>query len=270
MRIRIALAQILYDSQIEKNLESIRAKIEEAKLRTADIVCFPECALSGYGPAHYTSKEEFKPEEIELAVQEVKNLAQNHEINVILGTHRLVDDKWLNSSVLIAGNGRIRGSYDKTHLTSGDNDFYQKGDDVRTFNFAGITVGIQICFDLRFPELFRLLALEGAQVIFMPTYACGPRTRWKISVIEAHVRSRAAENGVFAAIVNSAGPYMNSPSMVVDPDGLIIAQSNLEIEGLLVAEVNLTQPRRMPDFLKLRRTDLFNFERINHKKSSKQ
>jgi len=270
MRIRLALAQILYDSQIEKNLESIKAKIEEAKLRSADILCFPECALSGYGPAHYTTKDELKADEIDLAIQEVKSLAQNHEINVIVGTHRFHEDKWLNSAILIAGNGRIRGTYDKAHLTNGDNDFYEKGSDIRTFNFAGINVGVQICFDLRFPELFRLLALEGAQVIFMPTYACGPRTRWKISVIEAHVRSRAAENGVFAATVNAAGPYMNSPSMVCDPDGLIIAQSNLEIEGLLVAEINLTQPRRMPDFLKLRRNDLLTFERTAPKKNAKQ
>lgn len=270
MRIKLALAQILYDAQIEKNLESIKAKIEEAKLRNADILCFPECALSGYGPAHYTTKEELKPDEIDVALQEVKSLAQKHEINIILGTHRFHEDKWFNSAVLIAGSGRLRGTYDKAHLTTGDGDFYHKGNDLRTFNFAGISVGVQICFDQRFPELFRLLALEGAQVIFMPTYACGPRTRWKISVIEAHMRSRAAENGLFVAMVNSAGPYMNCPSMVVDPDGLIVAQSNLEIEGLLVAEINLTQPRRMPDFLKLRRSDLVTFERATPKKNSKQ
>jgi len=265
VKLTLALAQMLYDSDINKNLQSIKAMIEAAESRDADILCFPECALSGYGPAHYTSSDEFDSGEIENALHEVRDYAQKHELNLVLGTNLSKGGSWYNAAMLISASGRLRGAYLKTHLTPPDTKFYTPGDEAKNFRFAGATVAVQICLDLRFPELFRILALEGAQVLFVPTHACGPRTRWKLPVIEAHLRSRAAENGLFLALVNAAGPYMNCTSMVVDPDGIVVAESNLETEELLVAEINLTQPRRMPDFLRIRRDDLVKVERPSQK-----
>ena len=101
--------------------------------------------------------------------------------------------------------------------------------------------GLQICYDQRFPEPWRVLALRGAQVVLHCSNACVPGDTWKIPVIEAHLRSRAAENGFFVVSVNHGGPSQNWGSVIYDPHGLEVARAGYDCEELVPADPDLTR-----------------------------
>jgi predicted amidohydrolase len=191
---------------------------------------------------------------MEAAHREIRKLARARGIAIVLGTSLYEKGKWWNAALLVAKSGRLAGIYTKAHLTGGDKKFYAPGPEVKTFAFLGIRVGCQICLDQRFPELFRVLALKGAKIIFHPLYTDSADTLWKRPVIDAHMRSRAAENSVFIVTVNRASITQNSTSCIYDPDGVVVAQSRIGAEGVTLGVLDFT--RKYGQFIKNRRRDL--------------
>ena len=124
------------------------------------------------------------------------------------------------------------------HLTPDDWHYYQPGNGATLFHYDGIAVGLQICYDVRFPEGYRDLLHQGAQVIMQGFYGAGGDT-WKVPVMNAHIRGRAAESGCFMVAANVAGPLQIVSSMIVDPLGLILAQANQDWPELLVADLDI-------------------------------
>lgn len=254
MKIKVALGQMRITENVDKNLEKIKTLVGEAKRKRADAICFPECALSGYGPIHYKSPRELDPKKMDAAHREIRKLARARRISIVVGTSLYREGKWQNAALFVAKSGRIAGVYAKAHLTGGDKKFYEPGREVETFPFLGTRVGCQICLDQRFPELFRVLALKGARIIFHPLYTVSKDTLWKRPVIDAHMRSRAAENSVFVVTVNRASITQNSTSCIYDPDGVVVARSRLGVEGVTVGVLDFS--KKYGQFIKNRRRDL--------------
>ena len=254
MKIKVALGQMRITGSVDENLAKIKSLVAVAKRKRVDAICFPECALSGYGPLHYKSPEKIDRKKMDAAHREIRKLARTRRIAIILGTSLHARGKWWNAALFVAKSGRITGVYAKAHLTSGDKEFYEPGPEVRTFPFLGTRVGCQICLDQRFPELFRVLALAGARIIFHPLYAVSKKTVWKRPVIDAHMRSRAAENSVFIVTVNRASITQNSTSRIYDPSGVLVAQSRIGTEDVAVGVLDFT--RKYSQFIQNRRRDL--------------
>lgn len=255
----VAIAQAVQTSDLGVNFRAITGFIERAAQAEVDLVAFPECALTGYGPAHHASAAGWDPDAVEAAVEELRALAREARTGVLLGAHLPVEGGWTNSALLIGPTGRLLARYDKAHLYARDGEFYRPGRARPTIaRLGGARLGMQICFDIRFPEPFRMLALGGAQLILAPSHIHGAADMWKGPVIEGHVRSRAAENGCFLAFINAAGEHQNVPSMVADPDGRLIAVADRAESQLLLARLD---PRQANDrFLRVRRTDLYGAE----------
>jgi len=252
----LALAQARQTADIGKNLRTIARFIARAQHARADLVCFPETALTGYGPGLHESSSKWDCDAVTAAVAEVRELARDARVAVVLGAHLPLDGGWTNSALLIRRDGRIVGRYDKAHLYGRDPEFYRAGRErARPFPLHGNRVGLQICFDIRFPEPFRALALGGAKLILVPSYIHGGHGMWKNPVISAHAASRAGENGRFAAFVNAAGKTQNVPSLVANPRGEIVARCRRGTEQLLTVELDLTAVNN--DVLLWRRDDLY-------------
>ena len=254
--VKLAAAQMPGSNSIVRNLEEIERFAVEACEQKADILCFPECALTGYGPSYHKSPLALSAEEVASGIAEVRRIARKLRLAMILGTQMPVHSAFSNSALLIRPDGRLACQYDKIHLYGRDVEFYRAGRDkpclART---RGISVGMLICFDLRFPELFRPLALGGGRIIFVPSHIHGPGTHWKNTVIASHVSSRAAENGRFVFFVNTAGATQNAPSMIANPRGEIVAKCRRGARQLLVVDVN---PSRVDNsFVSCRRPDLY-------------
>jgi NAD+ synthase (glutamine-hydrolysing) len=254
VKIKVALGQMRITGNVDKNLEKIKALVVEAKRKRADVICFPECALSGYGPIHYQSPGELNRKKMDAAHREIRKLARARRIAIVLGTSLYAKDRWQNVALFVTKSGRLAGIYTKAHLTSGDKEFYAPGQEVKTFAFLGMRVGCQICLDQRFPELFRVLALKGAKIIFHPLYTTSKKTLWKRPVIDAHMRSRAAENSVFIVTANRASITQNSTSCIYDPNGVLVARSRLGSEDVVVGVLDFS--KKYGGFIKNRRRDL--------------
>jgi len=255
-KITVGVAQMRETNDLGRNLREIGRFGETAARAGVDVLVFPECALTGYGPAYHESSSAFDVDAVAAAIEETRALARKERMALVLGAHLPLEGGWSNSALLIGPDGRIAARYDKAHLYGLDAEFYRAGRaPPPVAAVLGAAVGIEICFDLRFPEMSRRLALDGAQVIAIPSHIHGRKDMWKRPVIEAHVRSRAAENGRYVVFANAAGPYQNAPSMIADPRGEVPALARRGARELLLARLDLD--RVQDDLVRCRRQDLF-------------
>lgn len=227
----------------ERNLEAGLVRLEEAVAAGAELLVLPECAIPGY---MFDSLEEALPfgEEIPGPTTEALEAATSRlGAYVVCGLLEREADVLYNAAVLVGPEGLI-GSYRKTHLPFlGVDRFTTPGDDVPVFDTALGRIGLEICYDLRFPEVTRTLALRGADIVAHPTnFPMAAKVQ-----TEVITRARAAENRVFLLTANRVGKERWGEfcgwSQIVDPFGKRLAEAGETEEALLVADIDVEKAR---------------------------
>lgn len=228
----------------DANIESMSHWFRQAAGRGAALTVFPECALSGYMMDSRTQVEAAAVEVTDERLAPLVETASNTGTFAVMGLLERDGDKVFNGAVLIGPDG-ILGSYRKQHLPRlGADMFVDPGDGVapRVYDAGGVRVGIMICFDLRFPESARELALRGADVIAMPT-------NWPLTagfLADHMTRVRAVENLVYVAVADRCDRESDTDflgrSQVVAPSGQVLVDAGTE-EGIAVAALDLAQSR---------------------------
>lgn len=145
-------AQIFVTDDVQKNLEKYITFIHKADSQGVKILVFPETSLSGYGPIHYKEKPMPPKEVMEDILRKVRDAARETGVWVIAGTSTYREDGIYNDIHLIDNRGEIRATYAKAQLTGGDATFYQPGKEISTYQAGGMKFGLEICYDIRFPE----------------------------------------------------------------------------------------------------------------------
>jgi predicted amidohydrolase len=241
---RVAVAQVepkLADK--EHNLAMCFARLEEAAAAGAELVVLPECAVPGY---MFDSGEEALPyaEEIPGATTEAfEQHCARLGIHAITGMLERDGDMLYNAAILVGPDGLI-GSYRKTHLPFlGVDRFVTPGNELKVYDTAIGKIGLIICYDLRFPEASRTLALAGADIVALPTnFPMAARLQCEIIA-----PARAAENRIYLLVANRVGKErwgeFCGRSQIVDPFGNRLAETDVETETLLVADVDLEKAR---------------------------
>jgi predicted amidohydrolase len=231
--------------------------IAEAKRRSVDILTFSELFMSPFFPNrliedfdHFFSSPDGSP------LQEVRAAAREHEIALILPFAERANSGMYNSAMVLDRDGRLVGTYRKTHIPAyfpnekaGGTGSYEKfyftpGEGLPVFAAAGARFGIQICNDRLYPEPSRVLALSGADIIFMPIcYSVYSDPDHRNAIWDVAMRARAFENGVFVVAANRVGlegvRQHLGRSMIVDPRGTILVEAGSEREELIVAAIDL-------------------------------
>jgi predicted amidohydrolase len=271
---RAAVVQINSGADRSRNLEVAGELVAAAAADGAQLVVLPEkWALLGDGAALTAGAESLDGE----AITAARGWAADLGIHLLAGSFTMLPDPGgvprsalpTNTSVLISPEGQIVCSYDKLHMFDveaggveyRESDHEQAGDGLAVADAGDLRIGLTICYDLRFPELFRALLDRGATAFTVPsafTSATG-RDHW-----ETLLRARAIENQAFALAANQVGtaaPSYDSwgHSMIVGPWGEVLAEVK-EGEGFACAELDLerqAEVRRKLPAVNHRRPEIF-------------
>jgi len=242
--LRIATCQFPVGELVPRNARAIRQFCLKAKKADAEIVHFSECALSGYVGVDFPSFEGYDWALLKQETQKVMAWAGEMGLWIILGsTHPLTEPNWPHNCLyLINPEGKIADRYDKRFCTPGDLEHFTPGDRFVTFTINGIKCALLICFDLRFPELYRELYKLGVQCVFQSFYNArqrGPSVHTHI--MRQTMQCHAATNHFWVSMTNSCGYYSPYPSCFIQPDGVIAAQLRPNRTGMMVNTVDLNQ-----------------------------
>ena len=251
---RVAAIQLNSTADVAANLEAAERLLRAAVLDGAELALLPEkWSLLGSGEQLRELAEPLDGP----VVSRARGWARELGIHLLAGSvpERVVGRELLsNTSLLLDPAGEIVASYRKIHMFDVDvggvayreSENEQAGDEIVTASAGGLELGLTVCYDLRFPELFRILALRGAQLITVPAAftAVTGRDHWEVLL-----RARAIENQLFVAAAGQSGdapPHYSSwgHSMIVDPWG-----RTLDVlpdgEGHAIADLDLAELERV-------------------------
>jgi predicted amidohydrolase len=240
--LRVATCQFAVSGSIKRNARQIHRFLRQAKKRKADIVHLPECALSGYAGKDFETLDGFNWQLLREETEKIVALAAKLKLWVVLGSnHQLTrPNKLHNCLYLIGPKGRIVDRYDKRFCLSDELAFYTPGNRFVNFTINGVKCSLLICFDSRFPELYRQLYEQGVNCILQSFY----NARQKGPSVHTHImrqtmQCRAATNHFWVSMANSSGYYSPYPSCFIQPDGKIVRQLRQNLAGIMVNKIDL-------------------------------
>lgn len=258
--IAVAVAQFAPGDDAAKNLADIRALASRAADRGAKLVVFPEYSsffVAELGPRSVAAAEPVDgPFATALAA-----LAAELGIHLVAGMLETTDDPKRFSNTLVAfdASGALVATYRKIHLYDAfgqkESDWVVPGEieEPETFALGGLTVGLQTCYDIRFPEVTRRIVDAGADLVLLPS-------EWVRGPLKEHhwrtlVTARALENTVYLAAADQAPPIGAGNSMIVDPMGVELATigESTDVALAWISPSRLTQVRAVNPALTLRR-----------------
>ena len=268
-RIRLALCQINVVDNKEENLKKASLMINQSIENNADFIVLPEMFNCPYSNDKFI--EYCEEEKTSETLLRISKLASENKVYILAGSiPEKETDKLYNTSYLFDKTGKIIAKHRKMHLfdidikgkmTFKESDVLTAGDDISVADTEFGKIGIGICYDVRFPELARLMVQEGALILFYPgafNMTTGP-AHWELLF-----RSRALDNqvycvGVAPALNEDASYHSFGHSIITGPWGNVIAEAD-EKENLIISEIDLSEIRKIREelpLLKNKREDLY-------------
>lgn len=232
MKIALAQTNITWEKK-EVNIARAERIISESKKQSIELMLFPEMSFTGFSMNTSVTAEKKRE-----TVLQMSGLASKYELSIGFGWVRAVDKKSHNVYTIVDAQGNIVSQYVKIHpfSYSGEDIKFLGGEEINLYYINDVPFSTFICYDLRFPELFRAVANEIHAVI-VP--ACWPAKRaehWK-----ALLRARAVENQIYIFAVNCYGDmgeqYYSGDSCVINPDGEVLTMLS-DTEGVITYDFN--------------------------------
>lgn len=229
---------------LEHNMERVASMTREAAAKGAQLVVFPELILTGY------NQDILGPRLLELAlsrddepIQRLARLAGENGVYLVVGfIERRETPGVIYDSVVFCGpDGKVIDTYAKSHLFATERFHFRRGDVLPVYQTRLGKLGLLVCYDIGFPEVGRIMSLQGAELLLASTaWITQDQDLWAL-----HLRARALDNLVFVAGVNRSGEEGNlhyiGQSMLVNPRGHVVASLDHEREGVLVSTIDLDE-----------------------------
>jgi predicted amidohydrolase len=249
---KLACIQINSGSNIDDNLKSIDDLVRKAMSAGATFICTPE------NTCHIVAKSADKlnsapTEDNHRALHYFREIAKELGVTISVGSLsvKISDDRLANRSYLIAPTGDIIATYDKMHLFDvqlaggehyRESDIFVYGEEPVLAQTDFAKIGMSICYDVRFPHLYRQYALAGAEILLIPA-------AFTVPTGEAHwhtlLRARAIENGCFVIAAAQTGTHDGGRktyghSLIIDPWGTVLADAGTDV-GFIIADIDLNR-----------------------------
>ena len=250
----VAAAQYCSSNDILQNQDTIARLISEASAQSVSLVCFPECA-NLIAKNRQELQEKAEPADNSDTIQKIKTLAQKYKIIISVGSlllRQAHSKKILNRSFLVDADGECLAIYDKIHMFDanvGDGKIYREskyfhaGKKVVTSKSSLAHIGLSICYDVRFPQMYRKMAQAGAQIIVIPAAFTAKTGKAHWHVLQ---RARAIETGSFIIAAAQSGTHADGRqtyghALIVNPWGEIIAEAPTPETELVLADIDLNE-----------------------------
>ena len=230
---RIAAYQFAVSGDISVNYEKIERAIHIAKNNSVQLVVFPECALTGYPPRDIPNSTTADFDLVEFKCSEFQKLSDENDISFIVGT--IYKDEGIHNRAILFRPGKPLEFYDKRALWGWDKDNFVSGDSDGIFEIDGISIGIRICFEVRFPEYFRQLYRKKTDINIVLFYDVSDQDDLlRYQLITGHLQTRAVENVTTFLSVNTIQPFQTAPTAVIGKNGQILKECIRNHEELLI------------------------------------
>ena len=264
----IRVAAVIFNSPVGKtreNLDRMGIWVAEARKQGAAIICFPELNITGYS-THDDIKQTAEPIPGDIS-QHLLQLARDNQISILAGVTERDVAGCIFASHLVVTPDEIAGVYRKIHVAPPERTLFSPGNSVPLFEISGAKVGIQLCYDVHFPELSTRMAVEGAEILFMPHASPKGTPAEKFRSWMRHLTARAFDNGLYVAACNQIGSNQKGLqfpgiAVILGPDGEVVCKKISAKEGILIADLksdDLADVRnhRMRYFLPNRRPEIY-------------
>jgi predicted amidohydrolase len=270
----IALVQMKSSEDKEENLKLSLNFIKEASKKNADLICFPEFQMA-FSPSDQSSKQLMKLSESVNGgnfVFKLCSAAKRNKINIIAtiyeryinNSNAKYKNRVFDTAVMINNKGIIRSVYRKVHLYDAlgfkESVKMMAGDTIeKPVKTSSGNLGLMICYDVRFPEISRILTVEGANILVIPSawvHGIMKEEHW-----QTMLKARAIENGSYVIAPDQVGNIFSGRSMVVDPFGISLLDMGNR-EGMEVVEIDKSRIQKVREslpLLKNRRTDVYKY-----------
>ncbi len=247
--LQVSCVQLHWAKSLERNLERTLHYIRLAAAEGSRVVLFPETNLTGY---YFPEVLKLAPEAVDQALEQTCKAAAAAGIWVIAGTLRKTSDRLLNLAHVIAPDGRIVHEYAKVHMAGRDEQKYCRGGDkLSLFEIDGVLCTLVICRDGRHPELYRLPAMAGAQILFHPSCSSDEVE----AVIWKRTSGRAQQpvgpnSKMFHCVANTVGQSpdgkqtSSGQSFIREPAGMPLAEAGWYQEEMITAVLDLERADR--------------------------
>jgi len=266
---KVALVQQKAGNDREDNrIRGLRA-VDDAARNGARVICFAELAFERFYPQVKASEKSLAfAEPIDgSTVNRFQEKAKQHGVVIVLNIFERDGDHTYDTSPVIDADGSLLGTTRMVHITEYDSfherGYYAPGDHgAAVYHTRAGAIGVAICYDRHYPEYMRALALNGAQLVFIPQ--AGATGEWPEGLYEAEMRVAAFQNGYFTALCNRVGEEekltFGGESFVCNPNGEILASAGEGTEEILYADINLEEAKNSHAqklFLRDRRPELY-------------
>jgi deaminated glutathione amidase len=269
---KIAVVQMKSSTIKSENLKLSVDYIRQAAKKKVELVCFPEFQMA-YSPLKQTAKELSTIAENAINgnfITTLRKEAKRHRIKIITTIYENIDTKRekktdyrvSDTAIMISEKGDVMSIYRKLHLYDAlgfkESAKLVGGDKIERPVKVGIgKIGLEICYDIRFPEMSRILTLDGADVLAIPSgwvQGIMKEEHWQIML-----KARAIENGCYVIAPDQVGNIFLGRSMVIDPFGItLLDMGNKEgVEVVEIARDRVESVRKSLPLLKNRRTDVY-------------
>ena len=266
---KIALVQQKSSSSKDQNIRNGIEAVKKAVSSGAKIICFSELAFTSFFPQKPSNtKAKDEAESIPGQTTEIfSRLAKELDVVVILNLYEKDDVNKYDSSPVIDADGKILGVTRMIHITDyacfHEKEYYTPGNSgAPVYKTKYGKIGVAICYDRHYPEYMRALALNGAEIVFIPQ--AGSVGEWPEGLYEAEMKVAAFQNGYFTALCNRVGEEecltFSGESFVCNPEGVVIARAGLSTEEILICDIDLgecgkSHAKRL--FMRDRRPELY-------------
>ncbi|MFO7900882.1 MAG: carbon-nitrogen hydrolase family protein [Planctomycetota bacterium] len=247
--LQVSCVQLHWAKDLERNLDRTLRYVEAAANEGSRVVLFPEANLTSY---YLPYVEGLDPSAIDDALERVMDAARRHDIWVIVGTIRRTPDRFLNLAHVIRPDGEIVHEYAKVHLAGwGEKELCRGGDKLSLFEIDAVPCTLVICRDGRHPELYRIPAMAGAQILFHPSCSSDSpeAVTWKrVSGRAQHPAGPTTR--MFHCVANTVGmnrdgtQTSSGASFIRDPAGLPLAEAGWYQEEMITAVLDLSRADR--------------------------